>query len=245
MKIIKPEWRVSNRIHAFTTTREAGESKSPYHFFNLATHVGEDPTVVALNRQRLVQDYKLPAEPLWLNQVHGTTVVQANSHIGNIPPEADAVWTDQVNTVCVVLTADCLPILVGNQDATQVAAIHAGWRGLAAGVIEKTITAMASNSNLYAWLGPAIGPEIFEISDEVRQQFLQHDARASVAFRSVNHQKWLANLYLLATQRLNDCGVYRIYGGDYCTYSDSDRFYSYRRDAGRTGRMASLIWLSI
>lgn len=245
MEIIKPQWPVSVHVNACTTTRLGGESHSPYHSFNLATHVGEENGIVQRNRKKLRREINLPSEPIWLNQVHGNTVVQADQHVGNILPNADAAWTDQPNIVCAVLTADCLPVLLCDKKGTKVAAIHAGWKGLLAGVIENTVQKMNPCDDIFAWLGPAIGPSVFEVSDDVRDYFLQSSDRASEAFKPNAHNKWLANIYQLATQRLNDCGVDQIYGGNYCTYTESDWFYSYRRDHGMTGRMATLIWLSI
>jgi YfiH family protein len=207
---------------------------------NLADHVDDDPQAVAQNRQRLQQRLELPGEPMWLQQVHGTTPVNA-SECGPAPI-ADASWSQQPGVICAVLTADCLPLLLCDQRGESIAAVHAGWRGLAAGVIEQTVAAMPAKPNeLLAWLGPAIGPQAYTVGDEVRDEFLSRHDQASLAFQGAANG-WKADLYLLARQRLATCGVTAVYGGDRCTLSEPEDFFSYRRD-GQTGRMASLIWL--
>jgi YfiH family protein len=184
----------------------------------------------------------LPNEPIWLTQTHSTIAVEAIPE--HAEQTADASYTDTVNRVCVVLTADCLPLLICNSRGTKVAAIHAGWRGLAGGIIENTLEKLAlPGSELLVWLGPAIGPQKFEVGNDVYDAFIAQDESARMAFIPKAHDKWLANLYLLATQRLNKLGVTAIYGGDYCTHTQSDLFFSYRRDHGKTGRMASAIWI--
>ncbi len=229
------------------TTRIGGVSAEPYASWNLAAHVQDDPQAVVTNRALLRQS--LPAEPVWLNQVHGTKVIQADTVIG--VPDADASFTRQPNTVCAVLTADCLPVLFCARDGSMVAAAHAGWRGLLAGVLEATLATMhIPPGDVMAWLGAAIGPTAFEIGEEVRTAFIQLHPEAIHAFApvssavplTVSAPKWLADLYALARIRLASCGITAVYGGDLCTYTDATRFYSYRRD-GKTGRMASLIWL--
>lgn len=244
MKIIKPKWPVAEHINAYTSTRLGGQSQTPYNSLNLATHVGDNLEDVGTNRKILLKETSLPNEPIWLNQIHGNTVIQADNARYSSPPTADAAWTNKANTICVVLTGDCLPILLCNTSGTQVAAIHAGWRGLANGVIENTLREMpVSESKWLAWLGPAISPAVYEISDDVRDQFLQYNVKASSAFTPSTNNKWLADLYTLAKQRLNDCGIDLIYGGNHCTFTESDLFYSSRRDKGVTGRMATLIWI--
>ena len=224
------------------TTRVGGVSHAPYDSFNLAIHVGDDPAAVRENRARLRTALVLPAEPLWLKQVHGVAVVDAAR--AGIEPEADGAFAAQPGTVCAVLTADCLPVLLCNRAGTKVAALHAGWRGLAGGVIEAGVQALGVPGNeLLAWLGPAIGPEAFEVGPEVRTAFIQQDAQAAQAFRTARDGKYLADIYLLARQRLQRLGVAAVYGGGFCTVTDGARFFSYRRD-GATGRMASLIWLA-
>jgi YfiH family protein len=227
------------------TTRSGGVSKPPYDGFNLATHVGDDPAAVAENR-RLLRAH-LPNEPLWLAQVHGTAVAEAGRDRPGV--EADAAVARAPGQVCAVLTADCLPVLLCDARGSVVAAAHAGWRGLVAGVLEETVRRMGVGpARILAWLGPAIGPDAFEVGEEVRQAFIGHDPLAATAFRPAlpgtldeMPRKWLADLYALARLRLAAAGVERVYGGVGCTHRDASRFYSYRRD-GRTGRMAALIW---
>ena len=230
------------------TTREGGVSREPYASLNLGEHVQDDPVAVVANRAAL--RHTLPTEPVWLNQIHGTHVVQADSVIG--VPDADASFARQPDTICAVLTADCLPVLFCARDGSVVAAAHAGWRGLAAGVLEATLAAMWVPPNeVMAWMGPAIGPAAFEVGEAVRTAFIHSHPEAARAFVPASQprissppspEKWLADIYTLARIRLNACGVTAVYGGGLCTYTDAARFYSYRRD-GKTGRMAALIWL--
>ncbi len=240
LELIVPDWPAPARVRAISTTRLGGVSVAPYDSLNLGDHVGDDPATVEANRARLGK--QLPAAPLWLKQVHGTTVVDATTATQGI--EADAAVARTSGLICAVMTADCLPVLLCDKDGTVVGAAHAGWRGLCDGVIETTVAAMqVPGENLLAWLGPAIGPTAFEVGDEVRAAFVIRNPAAARAFQpSRNGGKWLADLYLLARQRLDACGVSQIHGGDRCTVSEPDRFFSYRRD-GKTGRMASLIWL--
>ena len=240
-QFILPDWPAPANVRAAVTTRAGGVSHAPYDSFNVATHVGDDPAAVRANRARLRTALALPAEPLWLKQVHGVAVVDAAQ--GGAEPQADGAFAAQPGAVCVVLTADCLPVLLCNRAGTKVAALHAGWRGLAGGVIEAGVKAMGVPANeLLVWLGPAIGPASFEVGPEVRAAFVQHDAQAALAFRAAREGKYLADLYQLARLRLQRLGVAAVYGGGFCTVTDSARFFSYRRD-GVTGRMASLIWL--
>jgi YfiH family protein len=215
-------------------------SLPPYDSLNLGDHVDDAPGAVTENRRRLCAACQLPAEPRWLNQVHGTGCCDAGTAEGI--PEADAQFTDQPGVVCAVLTADCLPLLLCDTRGRRVAAVHAGWRGLLNGVIENSIAAMGTSGEVMAWLGPAIGPTAFEVGGEVRHAFIEHDSAASAAFMPGSGDRWQADIYQLARQRLAACGVTRVYGGDYCTFSDAEHFYSFRRD-GQTGRMASLIWI--
>jgi polyphenol oxidase len=253
---IIPNWPAPNNVHALQTNRYKPSrassqtpvaSKTPYDYFNLAGHVGDNPIHVAQNRQVLSQF--LPSEPVWLNQVHGINVVDAANT--TCVADADASFTNRKNIVCVTMTADCLPILLCDTAGTLVASIHAGWRSLCDGVIEATVAKMgAETSQLVAWLGPAIGPNAFEVGGEVREQFIAQDGQAQAAFKP-HGEKWLGNLYQIATQRLNNLGVTQIYGGgidqdqseNWCTFTQKEQFYSYRRD-GVTGRMATLIWLN-
>jgi hypothetical protein len=238
---IVPDWPVAAPVRAITTTRQGGVSQGCYASMNPADHVDDEPLAVKANRQILQQALGLPAQPVWLRQVHGTVVVNAATVGG--APEADAAFCSQAGVVCAVLTADCLPVLLTDSAGQCVAAVHAGWRGLAAGVIEQAVRAMGRpGENLLAWLGPAIGPSAYRVGDEVRDAFMAHDPVAASAFRQGSDGAWFADLYRLARQRLADCGVTAVYGGGYCSFSDTERFYSYRRD-GTTGRMATLIWL--
>ena len=254
---ILPDWPAPSSVRAMMTTRaglEGGESlvpagtDDPYGNFNLALHVGDDPRTVIANRQRLRHGPPaLPSDPLWLNQVHGTRVLDAESYRqgtgADAEADADACVARTPGLVCAVLTADCLPLLLCDGQGTAVAAAHAGWRGLAAGVIESTVAAMhIEPARLLAWMGPAIGPSAFEVGDEVRAAFCRHDPQAEGAFVANLRGKWLCDLYLLARQRLAALGVNQVSGGEGCTFSEPRRFYSYRRD-GVTGRMATLIWL--
>ena len=242
--LLIPDWPVPQGVCAMVTTRCCGDGQSvaPYAHFNLAAHVGDSAVAVACNRLRLHRvPFEVPLEPLWLSQVHGTRVVAAEQAVAG--DEADASVAHSSGRVCAVLTADCLPLLLCAEDGSAVAAAHAGWRGLSNGVFEATVAAMQTPpERLLAWLGPAIGPTAFEVGDEVRDAFLAHDSRATAAFVRHAQNKWLCDLYQLARQRLAALGVTQVYGGDLCTFSDSERFYSYRRD-GVTGRMASLIWI--
>lgn len=241
-----PTWSAPPCIKAVTTlrTNPNGHSQPPYNNFNLATTVGDDPKAVLQNRQQLQAELNLLHEPAWIKQVHGTHVVRADALEENFP-EADASWTHATNVPCTVLTADCLPLLLCHRQGLQVAAIHAGWRGLGAGIIEATLDLLEGPyQDWLVWLGPAIGPTIFEVGEEVYELFTRFDSEAHLAFKQTAPNKWLADIYLLARQRLLRYGVTHIYGGEYCTYTDAGRFYSYRRDGEKTGRMASLIWIA-
>ncbi|GHU12160.1 laccase domain protein [Betaproteobacteria bacterium] len=239
---IVPDWPAPAAVRAVVTTRHGGVSAAPWASFNLATHVGDEPTAVAANRARL--RLHLPAEPCWLEQVHGCGVVDAGVGTAGVPV-ADAAVTRTVGRVCAVLTADCLPVLFCDEAGSVVAVAHAGWRGLAAGVLEATVAKMAlAPACIMAWLGPAIGPTAFEVGGEVRAIFLAHDAEAEAAFvASRRAGKWLADLFVLARQRLAAMGGGQVYGGGVCTASDTGNFFSYRRE-GQTGRFASLVWLA-
>lgn len=238
---LTPGWPAPPRIRALSTLRSGGVSEVPFGSLNLADHVGDDERAVALNRERLITAAGLPAMPRWLHQVHGTGVIDAAALIKD--READASFTDKTGIVCAVLTADCLPLLLCDRQGRHVCAIHAGWRGLAAGVIESAISAWGvPGSEILAWMGPAIGPDVFEVGDDVRQRFIDTDSDSLAAFRSGNQGCWLADIYQLARLRLAREGVEHIYGGEWCTVSDAEHFFSYRRD-GNTGRMASMIWI--
>ncbi len=240
--LIQPDWPAPANVHAFTTTRNGpGVSPLPYYRFNLGARCGDDADAVRRNRAALRTHYGLPGEPLWLHQVHGIDVVRDDGRRDE--PMADASVTAETGSVLAVLTADCLPVLFCNQAGTEVAAAHAGWRGLAAGVLEETVAAMRSPAaELMAWLGPAAGAARYEIGEEVRQAFLRHDAGAESAFTPTRPGHYLIDLPAIARRRLAAVGVSRVYGGEFCTLADI-RFYSHRREQ-RTGRMASLIWLA-
>jgi YfiH family protein len=237
--MIVPDWPAPPRVKSEMTTREGGVSTAPWRSLNLGDHVGDDPVHVAANRARLRQ--QLPAEPAWLKQVHSSRVVELERDSNR---EADAALTRQAGQVCAVLTADCLPVLFCDRAGTVVAAAHAGWRGLAGGVLEATVAAMqVPPGEILAWMGAAIGPQAFEVGDEVRAAFVAQHPQAAAAFvPQPTPGKWLADIYQLARIRLNHAGVQAIYGGGRCTFNEADSFYSYRRD-GVTGRMAALIWL--
>ena len=241
--ILRPDWPVPANIHAFTTTRLGpGVSELPFYRFNLGARCGDAPAAVRANREALRREYGLPGEPLWLHQVHGIEVVSDDGMRGS-DPLADAAVTTQSASVLAVLTADCLPVLFCNTSGTEVAAAHAGWRGLAAGMLEATVTAMRSAPHeLMAWLGPAAGPQRYEVGEDVRQAFLAADAAAASAFTPTRQGHFLIDMPAIARQRLAACGVTQVYGGEHCTLTDI-RFYSHRREQ-RTGRMASLIWMT-
>ncbi len=235
-----PDWPAPANVRALQTLRMGGCSPAPWDSLNLGDHVGDDPARVAANRGNLRE--QLPAEPLWLNQVHGTTVVDAASAVQRVA--ADATFSRRPGAVCAVMTADCLPVLFCDRAGTVVAAAHAGWRGLLDGVLENTVAAMqVPPGELLAWLGPAIGPERFEVGDEVRAAFVARGGEAAACFAAQADGKWLADIYGLARQRLAGLGVAHISGGNACTVSDAEHYFSYRRD-GVTGRMATLIWLA-
>jgi YfiH family protein len=242
--LVIPDWPAPANVRALFTTRNGGVSVGAYTSLNLGRAVGDTPEAVAENRRRLNEH--LPQAPRWLVQVHGTRVVEAT--LSNQSAEtADAAFTRAINTPCAVLVADCLPVLFCDVAGTVVAAAHAGWRGLAAGVLERTVEAMRMPpAQLMAWLGPAIGPEKFEVGEEVLQAFVAQDAHAARAFRPRGMRypgKYSADLFALARLRLARAGVMRVFGGDGCTMSDPTRFFSYRRD-GATGRMAGVICLT-
>ena len=241
---ITPDWPAPARVRAFVTTRAGGVSRAPYESFNLGTRCGDDVAAVLANRATL-GNY-LPAEPVWLRQVHGAQIIDAGKPQESArEPEADASFTRSPGTVCAVLAADCMPVLLCDRAGAVVAAAHAGWRGMSAGVIEAAVAAMGvAPGDVVAWLGPAIGPDQFEVGADVRQAFTASHEAAAAAFKPYpgRPEKWLCNLYLLARLRLAQLGVETVYGGGDCTVSDA-RFYSFRRSK-TTGRMGAFIWLS-
>lgn len=242
-KLIVPQWPAPARVRAYSTTRIGGVSQAPWDSLNVGAHCGDNLEHVTANRQRVYAEAGFPSNPVWLEQVHGDVVLRLEGQ-EFASKRADASWTEKANTVCAVMTADCLPVLFCNQDGTEVAAAHAGWRGLCAGVLEQTVASFRDKpENIMAWLGPAIGPGAFEVGAEVREAFMAVDPLADKTFQALPQQgKYLADIYQLARQRLARCGVRNISGGDRCTFSESDDFFSYRRDQ-ITGRMASFIWL--
>ncbi|OMH28394.1 peptidoglycan editing factor PgeF [Motiliproteus sp. MSK22-1] len=251
--LIVPDWPAPETVRAVSSTRLGGFSDAPYNSFNLGQHVGDDADKVIRNRSCLSELIGSDVAFQWLEQVHGTEVVSAQ--INGLTAKADASFTRDTLVACLVMTADCLPVLFCDRSGTRVAAAHAGWRGLADGVLEATVKALKCPAeDILCWFGPAIGPGAFEVGGEVRQRFCDQYSEAFAAFKPLvsdqltgqaakgTSQKWLADLYSLARLRLAHIGVTSVYGGDYCTFSDAERFFSYRRD-GVTGRMASLVWL--
>ena len=257
LPIVLPNWPGPPGVRVATTTRLGGISAAPFDTFNLATGIGDSPAAVAENRTRLTRALRLPEAPRWLKQVHGTRVVDAQS-VGEPaakpsagapadPPvtlvEADAIVARHPGPVCVVLTADCIPVVISDRNGSRVAIAHAGWRGLAAGVLETTVAALGGPSKaLIGWLGPGIGVDHYEVNDDVRDVFLAHAPDDATAFVPSQPGRWLADLFELARRRLHRAGVVSVYGGEHCTFSDPDRFYSYRRD-GATGRIATIAWI--
>ena len=301
IQLIEPDWPVPPGVRAAFTLRTGGVSAAPYDSLNLGAGIGDSPEAVAENRRRVRAHLRLPAEPLWLEQVHGVAVVQlvegagdgvgrfgaearhtrradvatpARAHMAARPradvasppradvaarptadvatartadtavqPRADAVVTRDVGRVCAIRVADCMPVLFAAMDGSAIGAAHAGWRGLAGGVLEATVERLGvPSSHIVAWMGPAIGPEHFEVGDDVRAAFVDVDADAASAFVKNQRGRWQCDLYALARRRLSRLGVTRVYGGGWCTFAEPDRFFSYRRDS-QCGRMAALIWM--
>jgi polyphenol oxidase len=239
---LTPKWPLPPEVRAFSTWRGGGVSAAPFESLNLGGHVGDSPEAVAENRRRLCAAAGTPSEPVWLSQQHGAGVLDLDVH-SDAGRVADASLTRRPGRVCAILTADCLPVLLASDSGGAVAAAHAGWRGLCAGVIEATVEALAvSPRSLLAWLGPGIGRAHFEIGPEVRKALLSGDPGAGHAFELNAGGRYMADLALLARRRLERLGIERIYGGDACTYASRERYFSHRRD-GRTGRQATLIWL--
>jgi len=234
---LQAEWPAPSFIQAGTTLRQGGVSTGEYSSLNIATHVGDELTSVEKNRLRL----NLPNEPQWLEQVHSTKVILLPHE--EFIPKADAAYTEKENIICSVMTADCLPLLITNKQGSCVAAIHAGWRGLCNGIIEATIQSLpAEPESLLVWLGPAIGPDVYEVGEEVYEAYTKANNEAKQAFTSVSEKHWLFDIYKVAKLRLHSSGVKQVFGGDRCTFTEKDKFFSYRRD-NVTGRMASMIWI--
>jgi YfiH family protein len=240
LELVEPDWPASPRVRAAMTTRAGGVSRAAYGTFNLARHVGDDDDAVSENRRRLRVALRLPSEPAWLEQVHGARVAVLPA---GETRAADAAVAFGPGAVCAVLVADCLPVFLSNVEGDRIGLAHAGWRGLAAGVVEATIATLDCDpGSLVAWLGPAIGPQAFEVGDDVRAAFVSQDPAAAAEFRPGRAGRFFADLPGLAKRRLAGAGVRSVYGGNRCTVSDRDRFFSYRRD-GATGRMAALLWI--
>jgi YfiH family protein len=241
--LLQFDWGLPRGVSAAFTTRRGGVSRAPWKSFNVASHVGDAPADVAANRAQLRSSLDLPAEPAWLNQVHGVEVALLDTPAeAGMAVTADAAVTRDAGRVCVVMVADCLPVLLASRDGGVIAAAHAGWRGLAAGVLERTIAAMeVEGAQISAWLGPAISPRHFEVGDEVRAAFVDSDGGAAGCFEHNDRGRWQADLAGLARRRLSRLGVTNLSGGEWCTYADDERFYSHRRD-GKGGRMAALLW---
>jgi YfiH family protein len=240
MKTILPNWPAPKNVKAFASTRVGGFSSAPYQGLNLGAHVGDDPSIVEKNRAWLAQQADMPSAPIWLNQTHSTVVAQVSAPTTQVL-DADGVFTSASNVVCSAMTADCLPVLLTNTQGTQVAAVHAGWRGLANGIVENALQLFSGE--VMAWLGPAIGPQAFEVGEDVLQAFVDFDSQAHQAFTPRDVEgKWLADMSKLATQRLNKLGITQVFDSGLCTFQDKEDFYSYRRD-GVTGRQATFIWI--
>ncbi|TMX72999.1 peptidoglycan editing factor PgeF [Vibrio rotiferianus] len=240
MKTILPNWPAPKNVKAFASTRVGGFSSAPYQGLNLGAHVGDDPSIVEKNRAWLAQQANMPSAPIWLNQTHSTVVAQVSAPTTQVL-DADGVFTSASNVVCSAMTADCLPVLLTNTQGTQVAAVHAGWRGLANGIVENALELFSGE--VMAWLGPAIGPQVFEVGEDVLQAFVDFDSQAHQAFTPRDVEgKWLADMSKLATLRLNKLGITQVFDSGLCTFQDKEDFYSYRRD-GVTGRQATFIWI--
>jgi polyphenol oxidase len=239
--VLLPDWSAPPGVHAAFTLRVGGVSAAPYDSLNVGAHVGDAPGCVTENRRRVREHLGLPAEPVWLEQVHGTGVLELEAEQPHGP--ADAVITRRPQRVCAMQVADCMPVLFAARDASAVAAAHAGWRGLAAGVLDATVARLGLRpAELIAWLGPAISARHFEVGSEVREAFVAHDAAAADAFAANARGRWQCDLVALARRRLAALGVAAVSGGQWCTYADRERFFSFRRDR-HCGRMAALIWL--
>jgi len=242
LQFLTPDWPAPENVRALSTVRQGGGSSGAFESFNLGAHVGDDLERVKVNRALLRTAASLPSDPVWMTQIHGTQIVNLAEASSSV--EADGAYSNAANRVCAVLTADCLPIFLCNRDGNEVGLLHGGWRGLAGGIVAAGVSAFRSSPDeLLAWLGPAIGPQAYEVGANVREAFVARDPAAAAAFAPGNPGKWFLDLYALARQLLAASGVRAVYGGAHCTVTQGDLFFSYRRD-GVTGRMASLIWLA-
>ncbi|RQW63086.1 peptidoglycan editing factor PgeF [Vibrio viridaestus] len=241
--MIKPDWTLPDSVTAIASTRENGFSVGEYSGLNLGTHVGDDPKLVIKNRQELVESHALPSQPVWLNQTHSTKVVNLESWTDQVL-DADGIFTTTPGIVCAVMTADCLPVLLSNKQGTEVAAVHAGWRGLADGILGNAVSYFSNPEDVTAWIGPAISQTYFEVGDEVVQQFVETDSNLISAFepKAGTPGKWMCNLPLIAKMKFVGLEVYDVELSGLCTFKDETKFYSYRRD-GVTGRQGSFIWI--
>jgi YfiH family protein len=240
MEMIIPNWPAKKQVKAFASTRVGGFSIGPYQGLNLGTHVGDEQPIVVKNRADLALAANMPTAPIWLNQTHSTAVEEAFEPTEHVI-DADGLFTASADVVCSAMTADCLPVLLTNIEGTQVAAVHAGWRGLANGIVENAVAKF--DGEVMAWIGPAIGQSAFEVGQDVVDAFTSVIPEAQQAFTAKPQQgKWLADMNMLVTQRLNSVGVDQVYYSNLCTFEDANRFYSYRRD-GITGRQATFIWI--
>ncbi|PID63306.1 MAG: multi-copper polyphenol oxidoreductase [Gammaproteobacteria bacterium] len=247
--VLTPEWREPPPgLTVLSTTRHGGVSEPPWDSMNLGRHTGDDADAVQANRARLVDAFHLPAEPRWLRQVHGTAVAVFSNGAGG-GEEADAAYTDQPGIVIAVLTADCLPVVIASADGTAVAVVHAGWRGLADGILDEVLGHFDGRGPLKAWLAPAIGPDAFEVGPEVRAAFVRRDTSLDAAFRQKPNadgaEKYLGDLYAITRADLSRLGVDDVVGGQHCTFTEAEDFHSYRRDGARSGRMATLAWIAL
>lgn len=243
LPVVRADWGAPSPMVALTTTRLGGVSQAPFDALNLGDHVGDEPAAVRRNRALLQSALGLPGEPVWLDQVHGVSVVEVGADSAGLTPTADAAVTRERGCVLAIMTADCLPVVLASPEYGVMAAVHGGWRGLADDILQHTVTAMGCPaSTLHAWLGPAIGPERFEVGDDVWDRFVSRDWQMARCFSATTNGKFMADLYAIARRSLTTLGIEQITGGQYCTYTDSARFYSYRRSA-LTGRMATLAWM--
>jgi polyphenol oxidase len=244
LQIITPDWPASPVVRAAFTMRTGWVSAAPYDSLNLGDRIGDSSDAVAENRRRVRERLGLTAEPVWLEQVHGVEVVDLDAEpAAAMPPVADASMTRSAGRVCAIRVADCMPVLFASRAGSGIGAAHAGWRGLAGGVLEATVRRLRTPpSQLIAWMGPAIGPDHFEVGDDVRAAFMAADANAASAFVANARGRWQCDLYAIARRRLAAIGVSGVYGGGWSTFADRARFFSYRRD-GQCGRMAALIWI--
>ena len=255
-----PQWQVASGVTAFSTTRLGGVSAAPYESLNLGLHVGDELQAVQENRRRVQESFALPAEPCWLNQTHSADILAIGEggrrELAGVDlpegesPGADGAWTDQAGTVLAVLTADCLPVVISDAEGRQLAVVHAGWRGLAAGILENALAKFTPGVELHAWLGPAIGPDAFEVGEEVRQAFVDRKSEHADSFlpgqadsTAVSGVKFWADIYALARAELQACRPVSVTGGDYCTVSQPQWFHSHRRDGTRSGRMVTVAWM--